>query len=468
MAEKTINQISADARRLHTKAAEAAQRDNADYAVTLFSQVLEKEPGFVDGRRALRAEQYKKAAASGGGFFKKMMGSAGSSPMLAKAKMALSKNPAEAMAMAEQILGGDPTSNVAHRIVFDAAQALEMPLTMVLQMESMVKNSPKDKALLIEYAKLVAETGTNASACEKVLNEYMRNSPYDTDLLQVSKNLSARKTIDEQGYHAVESGKASFRDILRNKDEAVSLERENRVQRSEDVTERLMEEYEGRLQSEPNNWRMLRQLAELYTQKSRFDEALELYGRIKASDVGNDATLDRAVSDTTVRRFDYQIGQLDASLPENAEPIAKLTAEKQAYQLSDCQKRVENYPTEMALRFELGQLYFQAGQISAAIGEFQKAQGNPHKRIAAMSYLSQCFARRKMYDLAAGKLQEALKEKPGFDEEKKDLIYQLGCVLENMGKKDEAFEQFKIIYATDINYRDVGAKVDAYYAAQGG
>ena len=54
MAEKTINQISADARRLHSKAAEAAQRENTDYAVTLYAQVLEKEPGFVECRRALR------------------------------------------------------------------------------------------------------------------------------------------------------------------------------------------------------------------------------------------------------------------------------------------------------------------------------------------------------------------------------------------------------------------------------
>ena len=53
-----------------------------------------------------------------------------------------------------------------------------------------------------------------------------------------------------------------------------------------------------------------------------------------------------------------------------------------------------------------------------------------------------------------------------MDEEKKDLIYNLGSVLEKMGKGDEAIEQFKLIYEVDISYRDVAAKVDAYYAAQ--
>ena len=35
-----------------------------------------------------------------------------------------------------------------------------------------------------------------------------------------------------------------------------------------------------------------------------------------------------------------------------------------------------------------------------------------------------------------------------------------------MGKKEEAVEQFKLIYETDIGYRDVAAKVDAYYSSQ--
>jgi tetratricopeptide (TPR) repeat protein len=71
-----------------------------------------------------------------------------------------------------------------------------------------------------------------------------------------------------------------------------------------------------------------------------------------------------------------------------------------------------------------------------------------------------------MFDLAARTLQSAIKEKIVFDDEKKDLIYNLGCVLESMGKKEEAIEQFKLIYEMDIGYKDVAAKVDAYYASQ--
>jgi tetratricopeptide (TPR) repeat protein len=239
------------------------------------------------------------------------------------------------------------------------------------------------------------------------------------------------------------------------------------VQKTEDVTERLIQECEIRLKTEPDNLRLIRSLAELYTQKKRFDLASGLYDRLKASEMsGSDPTLDRAIAEMSVRRYDHQIEQLDSGAPDSAGQAAKLNVEKLSFQIAECQKRVEHFPTDLAIRFEMGALYFQAGKIAEAIQEFQKAQSNPHKRTAAMNYLAQCFAKRKMFDLAARTLQNAIKEKPVFDDEKKDLIYNLGCVLENMGKKAEALEQLKLIYEVDIGYRDVAAKVDAFYAGQ--
>ncbi len=156
---------------------------------------------------------------------------------------------------------------------------------------------------------------------------------------------------------------------------------------------------------------------------------------------------------------------MDLSAPDHAEQVAKIQARSWPF----------NWPNARSARkatrrprhpVRAGRTVFQAGKIGEAIQELQKAQGNPHKRIAALSLLAQCFAKRKMFDLAARTLQNAIKEKPVFDDEKKDLIYQLGSVLESMGKKEEAVEQFKLIYESDIGYKDVAAKVDAFYAGQ--
>jgi tetratricopeptide (TPR) repeat protein len=465
MAEKDLNEVPRDARALFARGSQALAQDNFDYALALLNQALETEPGFFHCRKALRDAQFRKAGDAGRGFFKKMLSGTGNSPQIMKAKMALAKNPAEAMAIAEQVLNTDPNSSAAHRIIVDAGNALDLPRTVVMSYETLAKNSPKDKALAIEYAHAVSVIGEGSRA-EKILMDLMREMPGDGDLRTALKDLSARKTMDEGGYGALEDGSGSYRDILKNKNEAVSLEQEKRVQKSEDVAERLIGEYETRLQTEPNNLKLVRSLAELYTQKKQFDRALELYDRVKSSDLGNDPSLDQAIANTVVRRFDFQLEQLNPFEPDQAAQVEQLKAEKIAFQVADCQKRVEKYPTDLAIRYEMGVFYFQAGKIGEAIAEFQKAQGNPHKRLLAMNYLAQCFAKRKMFDLAARTLQSAIKEKLVFDDEKKDLIYNLGCVFEGMGKKEEAVEQFKQIYETDISYKDVAAKVDAFYAAQ--
>jgi len=464
MAEKSLNDLPRELRMLFTKGSDALRRDNFDYAIDLFNQILARDPALYDCRKALRVAQMRKSG-SGGGFFKKMISSAGSSPLLAKGHLALRQDPAEALRIAEQILNGDATNAAAHKLVVEAATALELPKTAVMSLEILAANSPKDRDIAIKFANTLAETGQTSRA-EKILADLCRSFPNDNELAQALKDISARKTLDEGGYEALADGTGSYRDILKDKEEAVSLEQQNRQVKTEDVAERLIAEYEARLKTEPKNLKLLRQLAELCTQKKQFDRALGYYDQIKASEVGGDASLDRSIADTMVRKFDHQIAELDPNAQDHADQVAKLQAEKQAYQLSECQKRAERFPTDLQIRFELGQLYFQAGKITEAMKEFQKAQGNPHRRIQALSYLGQCFARRGINDLAATTFQDAIKEKVVFDEEKKELIYLLGNVLEKMDKREEAIAQFKTIYAVDVGYRDVAEKMDAYYGGQ--
>ena len=465
MAEKSLNEISRDLRMLFQKGNDALARENYDYAVDLYLQVLDKEPSFYDGRKALRNAQFKKAGHSRG-FFKKVLSSAGSSPLVAKGQIALHKNPAEALPIAEQILNSDPQSSGGHKLFVEAARALELPRAAAMSLEVLVNNSPKDKSLAIQFANTLAEIG-EANRAERFLADFISNNAYDNEISQVLKDVSAKKTLGEKGYQSVATGQGSYRDILKDKKEAVSLEQEKRVEKSEDTADRLIREKEARLKTEPENLKVLRDLAELYTQKKQLDKALEYYELAKKTTAGaSDPTIDRAIAETRVRQFDQQLEKLDRAAADYADQSARVQAEKLAYQIDECQKRVEKFPTDLAIRFEMGVLYFQAGKVGEAIPELQKAKGNPHKRIPAMNVLGQCFAKRKMFDLAARQFQDAIKESPLFDEEKKDLIYQLGSVLETMGKKAEAIEEFKKIYEVDSGFRDVSAKMDAFYSSQ--
>jgi tetratricopeptide (TPR) repeat protein len=461
MREKGPHEVSRPLREQYEKGVAAIERQNLDYAIAILEGVLRQEPSFYKCREALRAAQFKRAGKKGG-FLKKVFGTASASPLLAKGQLELRTNPRDALQTAEQILHGDPHSLAAHRLLAEAALALGLPRTALLSFEIVFKNAP-DRETALKLGQALVEAGQSERA-ESILSELARAFPGDIAIQQALKDASAKRTLS-QGYESLEGGGGSYRDILKDKDEAIALEQEKREIKTDDVTERLLAEYEARLAKEPKNHRLLRAAAELLTQTKQFDRALAYYQRIIEAEGVAEPSLERAVTQTTLRRYDHQLEQLDPVAADYSEARARLEAERRDYELSQARKLAERYPNDLQLRFELGQLYFKANRLNEAIQEFQKAQANPHRRVQALNLLGQCFARRGLNDLAARTFQNAIREKELFDDEKKELIYELGLVLEQMNKRDEAIEQFKLIYEVDISYRDVAAKIDAFYSA---
>ena len=463
MPEKSIHEVPRPVREAFDRGMAAYQKDNLDYAFALFMDVLQKEPALFECRRALRAAQARRGGR--GGLFKRLLGQASSA--LGKGQLALRSNPADALHSAEQVLNDDPKNQAAHELLARAAMALDLPQTAALSLEIAAKAAPADRDLALKLAKALIAAG-QASRADKIYADLLAANPADIEVARAYKDLGANRTLHEKGYANLASSESSYRDVLKDKDEAVALEQEARAVKAEDVAGRLLADYEARLTREPGNLKLLRNIADLHAQKKDYDQALAAYQRIVDAEGRNDPSIEKAIADLRLRQIEQRLDNLDPADPAQAETRARLEQERDAFAIEDCRARVEKYPTDLGFRFELGQLYFRANRITEAIQELQKAQANPHRRIAAMALLAKCFARRGMHDLAARTLQNAIKEKAVFDEEKKDLIYELGCVLENMKRPDDAVEQFKLIYETDIQYRDVGARVDAYYAAKSG
>ncbi|MFM7804664.1 MAG: tetratricopeptide repeat protein, partial [Verrucomicrobiota bacterium] len=279
--------------------------------------------------------------------------------------------------------------------------------------------------------------------------------------------LLALRTLREGGYEQLAGGGGSYRDVLRDKEQAKSLEQEHREVKDVDVLSRLIAEQETLRAADPANPRVLRTLGDLCVKKGEFDRAIASYEQLLAATSLNDPLILQCLRDARVAQFAAAEKALDATTEAGRQALEEIRQRREAFLLDDAKRRAEANPSDLLVRFELGELHFKAGRLGEAIAELQKAQNNPNKRIAAMGLLVRAFFQRGMNDMAARKLQEALKEKPVFDDEAKDLTYHLGIVLETMNRPQEAIEQFKLIYEQDIAYRDVMARVDQYYASQG-
>jgi tetratricopeptide (TPR) repeat protein len=106
----------------------------------------------------------------------------------------------------------------------------------------------------------------------------------------------------------------------------------------------------------------------------------------------------------------------------------------------------------------------EAGRAREALPELQRARQNPNARLKSMNLLGHCYRELGMLDLAAKQLEEAAKEITSMDAMKKEVVYNLGLVYEQMGEAEKSIGAMKQIYEADYGYRDVAARVESSYA----
>ena len=143
-----------------------------------------------------------------------------------------------------------------------------------------------------------------------------------------------------------------------------------------------MPKYEAQLAAEPNNFKMLRSVAELYTQRKDFDRALEAYNRIVAQEGATDPSLLKAISETTIKKYEAALAALDPNAPDYAEKSAQIKSERDAFLLAETKQRADRYPNDLGIRFELGETLLQAGphyrgDAGISEGAGQSSQASP-------------------------------------------------------------------------------------------
>ena len=80
-----------------------------------------------------------------------------------------------------------------------------------------------------------------------------------------------------------------------------------------------------------------------------------------------------------------------------------------------------------------------------------------------MNVLGRCYRELGMLDLAMKQLEEAAREIVSMDAMKKEIVYNLGLVYEQMGDAEKSLACMKQIYEVDYGYRDVAQRVESSY-----
>ncbi|MCF7838881.1 MAG: tetratricopeptide repeat protein [Candidatus Marinimicrobia bacterium] len=455
MAEVKLEDAPRKARELFEKAVSAFERDNLEYAMDMFLSVLELEPRLLKARKYLRAAEMKKFKAGKGGELTHLITSLTGLGHMLKAKSAMTKKPTEALVAAEKLLRMDPLNKGFMRVQAEAALACDMPEVAIQTLEIAREHYPKDYDLLTWLGQVFVASNDPTSARE-CFERVVAARPNDQKALKSMKDAAALATMQKGKWDSA----TSYRDVMKDKDEAIELEQQNKAVKTGGDLAALIAANLKRVEQEPENMNHRRALAELYSRDGQYDaaiQALEEAQRIS----GGDSAIDLSLSQTRLAKFDRQIKDLEAAGDAAGADAAR--AARAAFQMEDAQRRVERYPNDLQFRFEYGVLLFEADQINEAIQQLQMAQRNPQRRIRALYYLARCFESKGQFDIAVEQLEKASGELTMMDDTKKDILYALGVIYQRMGDKEKAVARWKEVYAVDISYRDIAAKIDQAY-----
>ena len=465
---QTEKDLPDNARTLWLKARSAVELRNHGYAISLINAVLKDNPGFLDGRKLLRKVE--------------IMATKGKKPLFSSLSTAsmrgtnlLKKDPKAAMELAEKSLETDPTNAQINHLLKEAAKAAGFPEIAVFALETIIEAEPKDTKTMHELGELFLTMGL-PDAAVAIYSKIAEQNPGDLTAVKRSKDAAATASMKSGGWAEA----TSYRQLMKNADEAIAIEQQNRVVRSADMIDEQLNELYPQWEAAQDNVDLSRRIAKLWEDRfgqkedlESLDAALSYYTHTNQLVSGSDPAVARKIGDLENKRLDVHIRQLEdwfAAGGDQHEDAAAYHAELDALRqhkaellIVEARRRVERNPTDLQLRFELGEQLFIAGQSTEAIQELQKAKQNPNARLKAMNLLGQCYTEKNMLDLAVKQFQEAAGEILAMDATKKEILYKLGLVFERMGKKDESLKCMKDIYEVDYGYLDVAQRVEASY-----
>jgi tetratricopeptide (TPR) repeat protein len=467
MAVKTEKELSETQRAHWLKAVAAIELRNFGYAISLLQAILKQEPQFLTGRQLLRRSEVTKHRAAKKSFF-----NISTAPIaVMKAQRELKKDPGHAVEMLEKVLEDEPYNRQANLILKEAAIAAGWPEIGIFALQTLLEENPRDTKVLHELGRLYHEMGQSEEEVE-TYNRITAIDPLDAEALRRGKDASARASMTTGGWTQAES----YRDLIKDKEMAVSLEQQTRVKLGGESLDQQIGETYARHQAQPENVDLARKLAALNEEKEDIETALCWYQYAADLTGGADSGLVRKISDLKMLQADREIASHQQYLethkagdPEYEQTRRKMEAaatSRAELVIGGARKRVERNPTDLQLRFELGEHLVAASQFREALPELQRARQHPNARLKAMNLLGRCYTELGMLDLAMKQFEEAAREILTMDAMKKEIVYNLGLVYEKMGEKAKAIECMKQIYEADYGFKDVAKRVESSYQAK--
>jgi tetratricopeptide (TPR) repeat protein len=451
MAKEQASSGKGSGKAFFDRADEVAETGNWDFAIELYLEGIRREPGNIErGHTQLRRVAMMRKAKGG-----KPAG------MMDALKHRSGRDKISAMANAEYLWAKDPGSASNMIALLKAARAVGensatqwiAQIVLESQTQQLIQGLKPNKAvlqLLIEVFTEVEEYASALRSCEMAL----KLSPNDGTLQEINHDLSAKYTIKRGRYEEERDFTAGVKNLDSQKE---LIQKDSLVQTDaflSDQAEKARKEYE-----------------EAPTVPGKINSYVDALLKSKSLEAEKIAmtVLTKAYEDSNAYQFKMRLGDIKMAAAARQYRQAQKSGDKDAalevakhvlaLELQEYTERAAAYPTDLAIKYELGKRKFMAGQYDDAIGLLQQAQRDPRRHVMALNYLGLAFRKKEWYQEASETFEKALKADISEDR-KKDIFYNLGDVYEHMGQLQKARDMFSELAQMDFTYKDVRDRMD--------
>ncbi|MFO8013772.1 MAG: tetratricopeptide repeat protein [Phycisphaerae bacterium] len=448
------------------RAKEATQRNNFDYAIHLYLDGLRYNPRDIeDGHRGLRDCALRRRNQGKGGGLGALLGQAKGafSQMLGRHK--------DQMLALEEALARDPQNVTLLSQLMQTARRQGYEEVAIwfgeIAAEETLRTKKPQKQVFTTLADLYEKAERYQDAVD-ALSQAIKIDPSDRSLDKRARDLSARASITEGKLE--EAG--DFHDLIRDRAQA-SASATQRVVRTREQLDAQYEQLKAALDEDPENPVKKEALADCQARRGHIDEAMELLQ--KALDQTKEYRYKMRMDDIRMAEYRRQIRELNEQIeaePDRQDLKAKrkkINEEREAFELKAFQERHKQYPTDLAIRYELGLRQYARKAYDEAIVSFQTTTRDPKRRTQSLNMLGKCFFAKKLYREAQSQFENAIEQYELQDDPlAKELRYNLARTFEIQDKVDQAIEWYSVIVQQDYQYQDVAKRLEELRRRQQG
>lgn len=467
MSEVSLKALDRRVRKQFDNAQIALERGNFEYTIEICSAILLDTPACLEIRQLLRKAQLSVVAKRRRNILQKAYGFAKAQALVVYGKPYIKKNAALAMGYGERALCFNPFHRRALSLVAAGAENLELYETAVFCLKEVCDGETKDFDLMHRYCEdliMIGETNQAVAIAERL----KRLKPNSSIIQELVKSASVAHSIHRGKWAEKEQ---DFRSKLKDEGLAETLEKENRLTNpSGDARNQALDLVEA-IHRDPQNLDLYKRLVKAYLYADEYKNALSWLDKAtQLPQATADIALKQLRNEIMIKATELELKTLHRDFDEGSLPvdrIQKLEHNLETLKLEESRKLVEQFPNDYAQRLNLGELLLGAGKVDEAIKQFQLAQRSNSLKQRSCVMLGKCFYEKRLFDLALEQFDKAIAELPGMDEFKKEVLYTSAECSEALNDIEGAVKRYKLIYASDIGFRDVAAKIDGFYSDKG-